>query len=431
MRDGTPHVRWDFGGMPKFAQSSARYAIGVSYVQRDNLICSSLVRSLGRGKQIVCDPIMGRTVQVPPEVTRLLDRSDLQDAKVSDIAFWRTELADQCAELVKPLIASAKNDFNEPLVISVTGLDSRCDDAGQTRYVSLCDATWLAERTGITVVDEFASGDLAHGGNGQHITAMSDWIMYGDRSGIPGCRNRAVLRFGPVVSASIVPSRATHASPPELVSFDCCPGSELSGILRERFGLGFDFETKFAVEAKSNRPLVDRWTDCLSRLASRACSNDQFGECVTSIVTDIELYNHEHFASQAEWVMTLIEFFARSVASSLAAHTPKSMPICELVLTGHYHQNALWQNRLRHYLPGINIRSGEMPESTSPTDATAAAVMGFLRIDNALGNSSRQTGTRKPRSLGRIAPGRPANWNSVLTEMSAAMNESMTLKSAV
>jgi 1,6-anhydro-N-acetylmuramate kinase len=110
---------------------------------------------------------------------------------------------------------------------------------------------------------------------------------------------------------------------------------------------------------------------------------------------------------------------------------PKSTPICELVLTGDFHLDGLLQNRLRHYLAGVSIRSGEPLVEASSLDPIATAVMAFLRIDNAIGNSTRQTGALKPRSLGRLTPGRPSNWNNVLAEMAAGMQSSMTLKTAV
>lgn len=433
MQDGSVDVRWDFGRMPKFAQSAARYAIGLNYVRGEDVIRAALIRALGRGHQMVCDSIHGACSTLPSEVIELLTSNEPElNIRMSDLSFWQADLAERCAQLAKPLIARARNDFQEPLVVAVDGLSVRpslSQDA--PRSVSLCDSSWLAERTGLTVVDDFSGSDVAQGGVGTPVTGMADWILFGDRSGIPGQRNRGVLRFGPSISVSIVPSRNTHVDPPEIVWIECGPGNELLDQVHRTVLEGNPFNSNLAVQASADRSIVDRWCDLFSRLRREKTANGEHGLTLATVVADLVEQQRNNSLTAPEWMMTVTEFLARLSADAIHACTPKSMPIFELVLTGEMHLDGLLQNRLRKFLPGVTIRSGAMTESTSHTDAVAIAVMGLLRVDNAIGNSTRQTGTAKPRSLGRLTPGRPSNWNCVLVEMAAAMRESMTLKTAV
>ena len=433
MQDGSVGVRWDFGRMPKFAQSAARYAIGLNYVRGEKVIRASLIRALGRGHQMVCDSIRGASAELPDEAVDLLTRHDA-DLKLSpsDFSFWQADLADRCAQLAKPLIARARNDFREPLVISVDGLSVRPSlSQDSPRCFSLCDSSWLAERTGLTVVDDFSGSDVAQGGAGAPVTGMADWILFGDRSGIPGQRNRGVLRFGPSIRVSIVPSRSTHVDPPEIVSIKCGPGDDFLKQVRRTVLDGKPFDSSLAVQANADRSIVNRWCNLCSRVRQENAANGEDGTGLAAVMAELTDYQRNMPLTAAEWMMTVTEFLAKLSAEAILECTPKSMPIFELVLTGKMHLDGLLQNRLGEFLPGVTIRSGAMTESTSHTDAVAIAVMGLLRVDNAIGNSTRQTGTAKPRSLGRLTPGRPSNWNCVLAEMSAAMRESMTLKTAV
>jgi len=437
MQDGSVDVRWDFGGMPKFAQSTARYAVGISHVRGENVIRAALIRVLGRGHQMVCDPIRGAYAALPDEAIGMLARNT-EELKFSpsDFSFWQADLADRCAQLANPLIGRARHDFVEPLVVAVDGIAIAPTQSQDTpRSISLCDSGCLAASTGITVVDDFSAADVVHGGSGGPVMGMADWILFGDRSGIPGQRNRGVLRLGPSVRVSIVPSRGTRADPPEIVCIDGGPGYELLGRVRDTVLGGNAFDSKLAVQANVVHSIVDEWCNRLSDFRrSRSTSEDHsedHSQVVETLVADLERRQDQSSITPAQWMMTATEFLARLVADAVHDCTPKSMPIFELVLTGEMHLDGLLQNRLGRFLPGITIRSGAMTESTCSTDAVAIAVMGLLRIDNAIGNSTRQTGTAKPRSLGRLTPGRPSNWNRVLLEMATAMRESMTLKTAV
>lgn len=428
MKNHPMNVRWDFGALPKFSHTAARYAIGISHARGERCLRAALVRSLGRGHEMVCDPIEGSSIEIPADLLRFLSHDiDSGNLDIHELAFWRSELADRCSILAKPFIARAKRDHQEPLAICVDGLYAWAqDELGQRRHHSLCDATALAEKTGITVVDDLPGADLAHNGMGFPMTGVADWILFGDRSGMPGYRNRAILRFGPSIRVTVVPSRTTRTDPPVVIPLDAGPGIDLFDAVRDAIGLHAGFESKTAVQEPPFTSLVTQWCDAADESSMR-----DNARLVDWIVSQVKDYESSRRVSAAGWMMTCLEFVARNAARRITDGLPPSIPVCEIILTGDLHLDGLLQNRLCHYMPGPAIRSGEPIAELSRLDPIATAVMAFLRIDNAIGNSTRQTGTEKPRPLGRLTPGRPSNWNSVLAEMAAGMRQSMTLKTAV
>ena len=64
-------------------------------------------------------------------------------------------------------------------------------------------------------------------------------------------------------------------------------------------------------------------------------------------------------------------------------------------------------------------------------DALVAAILGMFHIDQLPGNLPRLTGATSQRILGRLTPGRPANWRQLIRAMAQYHPAPMKLKDAI
>jgi 1,6-anhydro-N-acetylmuramate kinase len=87
---------------------------------------------------------------------------------------------------------------------------------------------------------------------------------------------------------------------------------------------------------------------------------------------------------------------------------------------------------IQQRLPEVEISPVDAWGIPAPyLSAAATALLAALHLDQIPANTVQLTGTDRPRVLGRITPGSPANWHEVLAQMAAALPEKRTLRSAV
>ena len=99
----------------------------------------------------------------------------------------------------------------------------------------------ITERTGITTVADFRSGDLAAGGQGSPLMAYVDYLLFRSRS-----RGRILLNLGGVANLT---GLLVGCSPESVLAFDSGPGNCLLDAYVRSATQGreqFDFEGRYA-----------------------------------------------------------------------------------------------------------------------------------------------------------------------------------------
>src|SRR5204862_2060204 len=96
--------------------------------------------------------------------------------------------------------------------------------------LQLGDAARVAVRTGIPVVCDFRSADLAAGGQGAPLVPFADHVLFRDRAPV------ALLNIGGIANLTLLPtSRAEDA-----IALDCGPGNMVVDGLVAASGERFD-----------------------------------------------------------------------------------------------------------------------------------------------------------------------------------------------
>ena len=189
------------------------------------------------------------------------------------------------------------------------------DGTGYT--VQLLNGALLAERTGIDVVCDFRSRDVAAGGQGAPLVPAFHAEVFGDAAGA------AVLNIGGIANLTLLPGAAAHRSSADAVrGFDCGPGNLLMDLWAERCtGRRYDEDGRLAAAGHAHEGLL------------RACLAEPFFERAPPKSTGRDLFDPRWLDARlaavqaggpplpaADVMATLAELTARAACDALARH---------------------------------------------------------------------------------------------------------------
>lgn len=262
------------------------------------------------------------------------------------------------------------------------------DGTGYT--LQLNNPALLAELTGITVVADLRSRDVAAGGQGAPLVPAFHQGVFGQAG-----RQVAVLNLGGISNLSIL--RADGG----VLGFDCGPANALMDHWCERHtGRPYDAAGAWA---RSGQPM----DALLQRLLA-----EPFLALEPPKSTGRDLFNPEwleqHLAAAGRGARpqdvqaTLAEFTARSCAQELRRHAPG----CDLLIVcGGGALNAYLMERLQALLPGVRVEdSGRHGLPPLQVEAAAFAWLAHQCLAGVPANLPGVTGARGPRILGAIHP---------------------------
>ncbi|MGU9858362.1 anhydro-N-acetylmuramic acid kinase [Pseudomonas sp. LF245] len=255
--------------------------------------------------------------------------------------------------------------------------------------VQIGNPALLTELTGITVVSDFRSRDVAAGGQGAPLVPAFHEALFGERTG-----NRAVLNVGGFSNLSLIETGKPVAG------FDCGPGNVLlDAWIHEQRGEHFDRDGQWAASGTIAPQLLS------------ALLSDPFFLTKGPKSTGREVFNlgwlQQHlgrlpvFAHQ-DVQATLLELTALTIVESLQNAQPQTETL--LVCGGGAHNSTL-MNRLATLLPSTQV-SSTATHGVDPdwVEAMAFAWLAHCCLEGIAANRPSVTGARGLRVLGAIYP---------------------------
>ena len=192
----------------------------------------------------------GPSITVPyPAAFRDRLRSLIErgDAAAAERGAVESELTDLHAEAVARLLADA-GDVHADLI----GFHGHTvlHDPDHARTVQIGDGTRLAQRTGLPVVNDFRSADVAAGGQGAPLASILHAALVQ-----PLERPVVVLNIGGVANATWIGPRGD-----DLLAFDTGPGNALiDDWMRQQTGRDWDAGGRHAAAGVADQALVAAW----------------------------------------------------------------------------------------------------------------------------------------------------------------------------
>lgn len=306
--------------------------------------------------------------------------------EIRSAALLANDLARCYAEAVREVLAGASVNAAQVAAIGCHGQTIRHQPvAGYT--VQLNNPALLAELTGIAVIADFRSRDIAAGGQGAPLVPAFHAAVFGDPQ-----RHRVILNLGGIANL-------TDLNPGQPVrGFDCGPGNLLMDSWIERhLGHRYDDGGRWASQGQVLPTLLQRLlADAfLGASPPKSCGRDEFNS---------DWLNRQLAGSERpeDVQATLLELTAVSASDALDrwCGDPQELFVC-----GGGARNQALMARLQQHLPDCRVASTDfLGQPADWVEAVAFAWLAWRTLRGEPGNLAEVTGARGPRILGAIYP---------------------------
>ncbi|HEX6498714.1 MAG TPA: anhydro-N-acetylmuramic acid kinase [Micromonosporaceae bacterium] len=310
-------------------------------------------------------------------------------------------LAEVCA--LDTLIGQAFADAACAALDRSGGADLVCSH-GQTVYhwvdagrvlgtLQIGQPAWIAERTGLPVVADLRSRDVAAGGQGAPLVAVLDLMLL---AGLPG--RAAALNLGGI--ANITVPRPPGGGAP--VAYDTGPANALidAAAIRASGGrLRFDVDGRLAAAGRVDDDLLD---DLLADPYYALPAPKTTGkELFHAGYLDRVLARHPGLPDE-DVVATVTALTAAAVAAEVRRYQ-----VDTLIASGGGCANPTLMAMLARRLDGVRIGTADtLGVRPDAKEAVAFALLGWLTAHGLAGDVPSCTGSAGGRVLGAIVPGR-------------------------
>lgn len=326
---------------------------------------------------------------------------DLQHAGHDEIhreALAANALAAVYAECVAKLLAATGLNGHDVRAIGAHGQTIRHqpgahDGLGYTRQTQ--HAAVLAERTGIDVIADFRSRDIAAGGQGAPLVPALHRALFC----LPDAW-RVVCNIGGIANLTVLPPQASDTRD-AVLGFDCGPGNALMDHwVHTHHGTRYDAGGAWARSGHIDEALLA----CLKA--------EPFFAAPPPKSTGRDLFNPAWLqqtlgdalnAAHPEDVQaTLLALTADTITDAVRSHAPQAT---SLLVCGGGARNGALMERIAQQLPGVQVApTDDFGVPAHQVEALAFAWLARQCVNRAHGNLHTATGASGGRILGAIYP---------------------------
>jgi anhydro-N-acetylmuramic acid kinase len=261
------------------------------------------------------------------------------------------------------------------------------DGIGYTTQLN--NPSLLAERTGIAVVADFRSRDIAAGGQGAPLVPVFHQGVFAQPNETIG-----VLNIGGIANLSVLQAKG------DVIGFDCGPGNALMDYwCMQHRGLAYDDDGQWARTGQVHGPLLQAMLSepFLQEAPPKSTGRDLFHvQWLTSHLANLANI------SAVDVQSTLTELTALACANDVLRHAHSAK---ELIVCGGGALNGFLMERLQAALPNCKVLSSTdrgMPPLQ--VEATAFAWLARQTVLGLTGNAPKVTGAKGARILGGVFP---------------------------
>ena len=253
---------------------------------------------------------------------------------------------------------------------------------------------WIAERTGLPVVSDLRSADVAASGQGAPLVSLFDVLLLGAGDG-----PRAALNLGGIANLTVVPPAAHQVA---AIAYDAGPANALidAAVVAVTGGTEtFDRGGARAARGKVDEALLTLLLDdfFLAQAPPKTTGKERYHHGFTEAAAD-ELGRD---LAADDLVATLTAHAAEVAAAECRRHG-----VAEVIVSGGGTENPVLMRILAERIAPARLRTiDELGIPSAAKEAYAFAVLGFLTLHGLPGNVPSCTGARHPAVLGTITPG--------------------------
>lgn len=281
----------------------------------------------------------------------------------------------------------------------------------------------IAEETGVTVMSDFRSADVAAGGQGAPLTSIFDSVLMRPTSGM-----RALQNIGGIANVTLLSS--TESLESNAVAYDTGPGNcwiDQAANMHDP-SLTYDKDGKIATSGTVSIKLLNSMLDSIAYFTEEIPKSS--GRELFSSAALNKWRSHAPELSSADFVATVTELTAVSIARGYSLHEAAQYQLDEVVLSGggarnptlvaslnralakQFHSRKISVKTLEEFEKHeklFEVLESALPEGLNIGDAKEAmvfAVLGYLGASGVQSSLPSCTGATGPRCLGKLSPGK-------------------------
>jgi len=261
-------------------------------------------------------------------------------------------------------------------------------DAPQPYSLQIGNPQLISSLTGVDVIADFRSPDIAAGGQGAPLVPAFHHAVFASAR-----ETRVVLNVGGIANITVLPD----ATAERVTGFDTGPGNTLmDGWIRRTLDLPMDRNGEFAASGSVSESLL------------QALLADGYFNRPPPKSTGLEYFNAAWLDGYAEMATlspqdvqaTLCELTAMTIANDIRRYAPAT---ARLLVCGGGAHNIHLMRRLAGNLPGVTVATTrEFGIDPDWVEAAAFAWLACQRLAGKPGNLPAVTGARRPVLLGEL-----------------------------
>jgi anhydro-N-acetylmuramic acid kinase len=346
------------------------------------------------GVDVAVVDIEGRRVrtvafQTTPYSTRLrraiLDVSDAitTTASISRLSFW---LGEVYARAVHDICRRKRIPLESIHLIGCHGQTIYHESGRNTLQVG--EAAVIAERTGIPVVSDFRTRDIAAGGKGAPLVSFVDYLLFHSHT-----RNRVALNIGGIANITAISMDGA------VVAFDTGPGNMVIDALVALHTGGkqrFDRGGRIAAQGRINHKLLDGALadPYYERKPPKSAGREQYGAEFVSRLLKAK-------APLPDLIATATALTAATIAIGVTRFAGGCE---ELIVSGGGAHNPQIMAHIAAFLPQVAIATTtDYGIDVDAKEAVAFAILANETWRRRPSNLPAATGARRPVILGKIS----------------------------
>ena len=391
-----------------------RWIIGLASGSSADGVDAALIELHGIGLELHVGQLHGVHQPYGPELRDMLRRiGGPAPSEVRHVSRLHRLLGETFAAAARAVADSAALSLQKVQCIGCPGHTVGHEPEGRfPATLPLGMAAVVAERCGVTTVSDFRSRDVAAGGQGAPLAALTDYLLFRHAD-----ESRVLLHLGGMARLVFLPAGSRLH---EVTGFEVGPCNLLLDALIRQVTAGresFDPGGRYAVQGKCIEPLVQSWLahPALQRRPPRSLPRQTFTE---EFAEQALQQARQHQARLHDLLCTAAHFVARNITSSLRRYLPAERDIHRVLLSGGGVRNGLLWHLLEQQLAGIPMtRTDESGVPAELRKPLSFGLLAALTLDGVPANLPSATGAAGSRLLGSITPGSSSNWAKCLQWM--------------
>lgn len=254
----------------------------------------------------------------------------------------------------------------------------------------------IAAASGIPVVSDFRSADVALGGTGAPLVPYVDYLLRRSAD-----ESRLLLNLGGIANWTYLPA---GCGVDDVLAWDVGPGNMvLDGLAHALVSRDMDVNGALAATGVADSDWVERMLrdDFFERPAPKSAGREEFGgTCVDRMVQEAKARQ----VSTQDVLATALELTVQAIVRARRQAPLESAPVDALYVAGGGRHNATLMGRLTEALAPLDVRGFEhLGIDPVAKEAVDFAVLANESLCGHAGNLPQVTGAQRPCILGSLS----------------------------